>query len=604
MSDIIKLLPDAIANQIAAGEVVQRPASAVKELLENAVDAGASKIELVIRDGGKSLIQVIDDGAGMSTMDARMCFERHATSKIKASADLFNIRTKGFRGEAMASIAAVAQVEMKTRRAEDDLGTEIEIAGSEIRYHRSTACPKGTLVSIRNLFFNVPARRNFLKSTASEARNVINEFLRVALAHPGVSFRMEHQDALIYDLPKGDLLDRILQVFGADSESDLIRVEEHTPYVSITGFVSKPQSARKMKGDQYFFVNDRYIRDPALNHAVVAAYENTLKQEEYPLYVLYLNLDPKHIDINIHPTKTEVKFDDSQGVYTLLKSSVRKALGMFHLKPEVQSLGFTGPGLSAGDTSSDTTLRDFSRQKTSRISSDDWQALFGPARNTPAPTVPEKPLVQDTLFQSRESVPRVSASEIQPTSGVPENTAWVLHQRFIFMPVSQGLMCIDPQAARERVLYEQYLKNNSRIGAAPQLLLYPQTLVFSPSEAQLLQEREEMIQAAGFDLRGFGKNTWLLSALPPEIRPQDAKEILDTFLLEPEGGTTPHAQLQDKLARSIAKASRLPKDFMLNSSAARQLIQQWQGCEQPQFTPDGQAVSWILTTEEILKRFR
>lgn len=600
MSDVIKLLPDALANQIAAGEVVQRPASAVKELLENSVDSGAAYIELEIRDGGKTLIRVTDNGSGMSYQDARMCFERHATSKIKSVDDLFRIRTKGFRGEAMASIAAIAQVSLKTRRASEELGTEVEISGSEVRQHRPGACPTGTTVIIRNLFYNVPARRNFLKSNATEARNVINEFLRVALAHPTIHFRLEHQDALIYDLPSSDLLGRTLQVFGTETEDDLLKVEEHSPFVNITGFVSKPEAARKMRGDQFFFVNDRYVRDPYLNHAVMEAYAGTVSKDEYPLYVLYLTLDPKHIDINIHPTKTEIKFDDQNAVYQMLRSAIRKALGMHHLNPGVGGLGFSGPGLDAGLGPKDATISDFSRQQSSKLKPGDWQALFGEQVNrTEKFTNPGARLAPD-LFKPEESVQPAEAN--LPLS--LQADIWILKPVHILMPMADGLLFIDAALARQRVLYEQFLKNTGGLSGSTQQLLYPQSFVFSAGEAELLREREPLLKKAGFDLQEFGKNTFLLSGMPAELRGQDAKEMIDSFLSEAGDRNEVESMLVEKLARSIALSSKLPKDFVLNQESAKDLLRKWQQCAEPNFTPAGKAVCWKLSREEVDKRFK
>lgn len=597
MSDIIKLLPDALANQIAAGEVVQRPASAVKELLENAVDSGASYIELEIRDGGKTLIRVTDNGSGMTYMDARMCFERHATSKIQSVEDLFRIRTKGFRGEAMASIAAIAQVSLKTRRAEEELGTEVEISGSEVKLHRPGACPTGTTVSIRNLFYNVPARRNFLKSNATEAKNVINEFLRVALAHPEIHFRLEHQDALIYNLPSSDLLGRTLQVFGTETEDDLLKVEEHSPFINITGFVSKPEAARKMRGDQFFFVNDRFVRDGYLNHAVTEAYAGTVKKDEFPLYVLYLTLDPKHIDINIHPTKTEIKFDDQNAVYQMLRSAVRKALGMHHLNPGMGGLEFSGPGLDAGLGMKDATISDFSRQQSSKLKPGDWQALFGDQirKSEPMQARPTQ-----SLFPSEQFANPAESSIIS----VLQQDIWILKPKYILMPLSDGVLFIDAPLARQQVLFEQFLKKGSSLSGASQQLLYPLTFLYSAAETELLREREMILKEAGFDLQEFGKNTFLLSGMPAELRGQDAKEIIDTFLAEAGDRKEAESHLQEKLARSIALNSKLPKDFVLNQESAKDLLKKWNQCERPNFTPEGKPVCWKLSLEELDKRLK
>jgi DNA mismatch repair protein MutL len=596
MSDIIQLLPDHISNQIAAGEVVQRPASAVKELMENAVDAGANRIELTIKDGGKTLIRVMDNGSGMSFLDARMCFERHATSKITKADDLFSLQTKGFRGEAMATIAAIAQVELKTKRKEDELGTEIEITGSDVRYHRTCTATNGTLVNVRNLFFNVPARRNFLKSTSVEAKHVINEFLRLALAHSEISFRLEHQDALIYDFPAADVLNRILQVFGSDTEADLILLEEHTPYVTIQGYIGMPESARKLRGDQYFFVNNRYVKDPSLHHALMSAYQDTLQKDELPLYVLYLTLDPKHIDINIHPTKTEIKFDDQQAVYAILKSSVRKALGMFHMHPEEQNLNFAGPGLSSGNHSSETTLKDFQQRRTSsRVEPEAWQSLFQSA--TQKSYTPQPPPVSVPLFQQKPA-------QEQAEQDVLSSEVWVIQNAYLMTSIPAGLMMIDPIAAHQAVLYHRFMEHSQTLGMNSQQLLYPQNLEFTATESEMLKDREELIRSAGFDLRPFGKQTWLLSGLPAEVKHTDARSILESFLSEPEGGNTPKHMLREKLAKSISKGARLPSDTLTGSQHAKHLVQAWKRAGQPAYCPSGKPVFWILPLDEIRKRFR
>ncbi|WP_339654616.1 DNA mismatch repair endonuclease MutL, partial [uncultured Salegentibacter sp.] len=333
MTDIIQLLPDHVANQIAAGEVVQRPASVVKELVENAIDAGSGNIQVVIKDAGKTLIQVVDDGKGMSLTDARMCFERHATSKIKAAEDLFSLQTKGFRGEALASIAAIAHVELKTKPEDDEVGTQIKVEGSKVANQDVCVCPKGTSVSVKNLFYNIPARRNFLKSDAVETRHIINEFQRVALAHPQIAFSLFHNGSELFQLPETNHRQRITNIFGGKTNEKLVPVTEETEIVEISGFVGKPEFAKKSRGEQFFFVNNRFIKSPYLNHAVVAAFEGLLKDKSYPSYFLFLKVDPKSIDINIHPTKTEIKFDDEHALYAILRSAIKHSLGQFNVAP-------------------------------------------------------------------------------------------------------------------------------------------------------------------------------------------------------------------------------------------------------------------------------
>ena len=448
MSDIIKLLPDAVANQIAAGEVVQRPASAVKELLENAIDAGADRIQLLVKDAGKALIQVLDNGCGMSPTDARMCFERHATSKIKDAADLFAIRTKGFRGEAMASIAAIAQVELKTRRVEDELGTLVEMEGSTLQKQESIACAAGTSISIKNLFYNTPARRNFLKSNSVELRHIIDEFQRVALAHPDLFFSLHHDGNELFHLPASSLKQRIVHVFGAGYNQKLVPVTEETSIINIEGFVGKPEFAKKTRGEQFFFVNRRFIKDAYLNHAVALAFEEVLSRDSFPLYVLFIEIDPAQIDINVHPTKTEIKFQDERAMYAIIRSAVKRSLGRYNIAPTLdfnQETGFSqmitqqspedivapsirvNPNFNPFAASVDSTPSRHHMGQTREKIEQDWSGIhellksspntpnelnFGAALADPLPQIGEKQLVQ-------------------------------LHQRFILSTIKSGFMLID-----------------------------------------------------------------------------------------------------------------------------------------------------------------
>jgi DNA mismatch repair protein MutL len=589
MSDIIQLLPDSLANQIAAGEVVQRPAAAAKELLENSIDAGATRIELSLQEGGKTSLQVMDNGKGMSYMDARMCFERHATSKIKKPEDLFSIRTMGFRGEAMASIAAVAQVQLKTRQVEDEIGTEIIIEGSDLKKQSPCMVPKGTIITVKYLFFNVPARRNFLKSSAQEARYVIQEFQRIALAHPAVSFVLNHQDNILYNLTGGTLLDRILQVFGPDTQESLIPVEEITPYVSIKGYVGKPASARKIRGDQFFFVNDRYIKDPALHHAVLSAYEDTLSPNTFPLYVVYIEIAPEHLDVNIHPSKTEIKFDDPQAVYQLLRSAIRKAIGGFHLTGDSVGSPLKGEGPSLPDTQ--WTVGDMARRQQSRLPDHNWQALMGKSLHTQSTS-------GNSSFGSQPLFPHFAPTP-ESYLETPTLEALQVFNRYLVISTSTGLQIADLIRIRQRIFYESLLQQ-SVSPKHTQTLLYPQNFNTSPAEALLLDQYSSLLNTLGFDLRQFGPNTWLISGIPEELDPQQATEILKGLLAEAEVNS-PGDVLKIKWAQQIALQHKYSQPGKLKAEEIRNLVHTWKACQQPALTPDGKPICRILNEESLIR---
>jgi len=470
MSDIIQLLPDNVANQIAAGEVVQRPASAVKELLENAIDAGANKIQLILKDAGKALIQVIDNGCGMTANDAKMCFERHATSKVRKAEDLFAIRTMGFRGEAMASIAAIAQVEMKTRRHEDELGVLISIEGSVILREEPVATTEGTSISIKNLFFNTPARRNFLKSNPAEMRHIIDEFQRVALAHPAIAFSLHHDKSEIYRLPASSLKQRIVHLLGNNYNERLIPVEEETSIINLKGFIGKPEFAKKTRGEQFFFVNNRFIKDAYLNHAVNRAYEELLPEENFPLYVLFIEIDPANIDVNVHPTKTEIKYLDEKSIYAILHSAVKRSLGRFNISPTIdfdQETGFSSmitpmapeeivpPSITFNPdfnpfAAEKPVLRENAYTNFSKNYYNGLAGMSGGSKNW------------GSLYEiAKHSVAEQSAMDLsgdtEDDHAPVQKQLMQLHNRYIISQIKSGLMVIDQQAAHERVLYERFL---------------------------------------------------------------------------------------------------------------------------------------------------
>jgi DNA mismatch repair protein MutL len=626
MQDIIRLLPDAIANQIAAGEVVQRPASVVKELLENAIDAQAKNIQVIIRDAGRTLIQVIDDGGGMSETDARMSFERHATSKIRTADDLFRIRTMGFRGEALASIAAVAQVEMRTRRAADEIGILLRIEGSELKSQESVACLPGTNILVKNLFFNVPARRNFLKTNSVEMRHILDEFQRVALAHPETSLSLYHNDTEVYNLYAGKLSRRIVDMFGKNYRENIISCQEETPYITVKGYIGKPDFARKTRGEQFFFVNERFVKHSYLHHAVLSAYESTIAEGNHPFYILNLDIDPSHIDINIHPTKTEIKFDDERSVYALLMAAVRKAISVNHLSHSIDfdsnvnflsplpnrtstSLG-TNPSPKSLSPTWDTSLSPpplpTSRREESNLAN--WEKLFEGFQKTDDPTP-----VQTTLDLGEPDDDELTQT-LPPTLGSRANQVSVsedediqnrrlavqIQNRYVVSAVKSGMMLIDQRAAYERVLYDRYLKQLESQNAVSQQLLFPITVRLSLTDIPLVLEMRDEIAALGFDFDALGPDTLIVRSLPSDLPAEDAQKIFEELT---EQLRQSYAELQ--LNRSETTARTLAKRFAprhlvrLSSDEMERLIQQLFVSSNPNYTPNGEPIFTILALEKI-----
>ena len=602
MADIINLLPDSIANQIAAGEVVQRPASVVKELLENSIDAGASNIQLIVKDAGKTLIQVIDDGKGMSETDARMCFERHATSKISKSEDLFSIMTYGFRGEAMASIAAVAQVELKTRREEDELGIKICIEGSEVKEQEPVVTKAGTSICVKNLFFNVPARRNFLKSNPVELRHILDEFNRVALAYPHISFTMLQNDLETCNTAGGKLSQRIVGLFGKNYQQQLIACDEELDGVHIKGYVGKPESSKKTRGEQYFFANNRYIRHPYLHHAVVDAYEGMLPQDTYPFYVLFIDIDPKRIDINVHPTKTEIKFDDERSIYAVMKASVKKALGTHNITPTLEfgaNINFNYSE-ERQDQVRKESFQGFEKlEKTNtQGNKDNWEKLFEGFENK-APEMPSPREDNTMLFEStinNES----EAPESLPVSKPP----YQLHHKYIISQVKSGMMLVNQQAALERILFEKYLKIlENKVGASQQFL-FPQTIELSPGDYSLLKEMEEEVKALGFAWNDFGGYTIVVNGIPADIPSGTEKDIfeglIDQFKINKGELNMPR---KENLAQSLAKRSATKQGNKLSEEEMQNMIDKLFACEKPNFAPNGSKTFIILDMETLANYF-
>ncbi len=598
MPDIIQLLPDSIANQIAAGEVVQRPSSAVKELMENSIDAGATEIKLIVKEAGKILIQVIDNGQGMSETDARMSLERHATSKIRTAEDLFKLRTMGFRGEALASIAAVSQFEMKTRQTHQDLGTLLLVEGSEVKKQEAVACEKGTTISIKNLFYNIPARRNFLKSNAVEMRHVVDEFHRLALANPEIAFLLVQGDELIYELLPGKLSQRIVALFGKGYQQQLAPATEETSIVKITGYVGRPESARKTRGEQFIFVNQRFIRNNYLGHAVTSAYDGLLPDNSYPFYILFIEIDPKHIDVNVHPTKTEIKFDDERAVYGVVWSAVKQALGVHHLAP---ALDFQADVNLSNKLNNQSFTKEqyFDEQFTSslnRSNLQNWEKVFETESNS-------------RLFDKVESRPtmeiRFESSMNKAASTASDNETGIFQYqlKYIVRAVRTGLMIIDQQAAHERVLFEKFSRQLKGTPGNSQQSLFPQTVTFSASDFALVMEMEKEILALGFRFEVFGKSALLISATPADVIGNE-RELLEGLLEQFKSNQSElQLPLNENLSRAFAKRVSIKAGHKMEMNEMKGLVEQLLSCSNPNFTPEGRPTFFTFDSSKMESYF-
>ena len=624
-SDIIQLLPDSIANQIAAGEVVQRPASVVKELLENSVDAKASNIQVIIREAGKTLIQIIDDGIGMSETDARMSFERHATSKIRKSDDLFRIRTMGFRGEALASIAAVAQVELRTRRESDEIGTLIRIEGSEIKVQEPVAALTGTNFQVKNLFFNVPARRNFLKTNSVEMRHLLDEFQRIALAHPEVGLSLYHNDVEIYNLPPAKLVKRIVDMFGKNYREQLAYCQEDTSYISIKGYIGKPEFARKTRGEQFFFVNERYIKHSYLHHAVVSAFESTLPEGSHPFYVLHIDIDPSHIDINIHPTKTEIKFDDERSVYAIVMAAVRKAVGIYNMAPSIdfeENTNFLYPPQHSFGKSPEQSSRAVTTNWSSRSNEEGAERQAGNLTNWNKLFEGMKPADESFQLQASlnlnhspadtdEATPQSltiasKANRLAPAPALSLNDSLLvqLHNRYILSQTGEGILLVDQRAAHERILYERYKLMLSKKTGACQQLLFPQTLTMNPAEIQLVMETKNEIHSLGFEFDQIGPNQLLIRGIPAGI-PDEREQDLFEELVEQIKQSYSDLKLNqtDNLARSLARRFSSRYLTKLSLLEMHTLLNQLFSSSDPNRTPGGDPIVTRLTPDRLATLF-
>ena len=594
MNDIIQLLPDAIANQIAAGEVVQRPASALKELLENAVDAGATSIQVIVKESGKQLIQVIDNGKGMSPTDARMSFERHATSKIRTSKDLFSIRTFGFRGEALASIAAVAQVELKTKTADSELGTLIQIEGSEIKKQEPVASPTGTSVAMRNLFFNVPARRNFLKSNPVEMRHIVDEFQRVALSYPEIAFSLYQQDLEVFSLSPGKLSHRIVGIFGKNYQGQLVPCEELTPHLNVRGYIGKPENAKKTRGEQFFFVNNRYIKSSYLNFAVASAFEGLLQNDQHPFYVLFLEIDPSHIDINVHPTKTEIKFDDERTVYGVIRSAVKQSLGAHHVVPSLDfsldvnfNQNWDKDPSKREDADREYSYKTFNTPEFKKASVSGWEQLFEGKNPMPQFDRSEPQDTEILTFASR-ALPEPNSDFFPKSLDETTGTTFQVESSFVIAQMSTGLLILDQQASHERILYERYHRQLVDTQGLSQQCLFPPTLNLSPGDYALVIDIMPELHSLGFVVSEFGKNTILIQGVPADIQVKNEKELFEG-LLEQFKNFKNELSLDNRenLARSLARKSALKKGQKLSSQAMEILVGQLFACQNPNYGLSG-----------------
>ncbi|HTJ49574.1 MAG TPA: DNA mismatch repair endonuclease MutL [Cyclobacteriaceae bacterium] len=603
MPDIIQLLPDSIANQIAAGEVVQRPASAVKELMENAIDAGAQHIKLIIKEAGKTLIQVIDDGMGMSETDARMSLERHATSKIRTADDLFKIRTMGFRGEALASIAAVAQVEIKTRQAHQELGTLLVVEGSDVKKQEPVACEKGTSISVKNLFFNIPARRNFLKSNPVELRHIIDDFQRLSLANPELSFTFIQGDEVVYDLPATKLSQRIVALFGKNYQEQLASCHEETELVQIKGYVGKPDFIRKTRGEQFLFVNKRFIRSNYLHHAIMGGFEGLMPESSYPFYVLFIDIDPRHIDVNVHPTKTEIKFDDERAVYAVVRSAVRQAIGSHNLAPALNfdaDINIISKLSQASTASHDAYLDERFSTALHRSNQQNWEKLFeGDSGSRLLQKTDNTPSVQTLRFESAINQP-----DIPSEPSVDEKIIFQLHTRYIVKQVKSGMMIVDQQAAHERILFEKFIAQLKNKTAESQQVLFPQTVIFNPADFALVLEMEAEITALGFRFEIFGKNTLLINGMPAHMPAGREKELFEGLIEQFKiNQSTLALPLAENLAQALARRASIKTGQKLMREEMLSLLDSLFVCNTPNFSIDGKPTFFIFEIGKIESYF-
>lgn len=602
MSDIIKLLPASLANQIAAGEVIQRPASLVKELLENSIDAGAQSIQLIVKDAGRTLVQVVDNGIGMSLTDARMCFERHATSKIQNINDLFALYTMGFRGEAMASIAAVAQVELKTNNGENPLGTHLRIDASKVISQEACQHPIGTTIQVKNLFYNVPARRSFLKSNAVEMRHILDEFTRVALAHPHIFLTLHHNGLEIFHLKSGNLRQRIVSLFGKIYNEKLVPVEETTDFLSIRGFIGKPELSKKTRGEQFFFVNNRFIRNNFLHHAIQRSFDGIISEKSFPFYILFIDIDPSKIDINVHPTKQEIKFEDERAVYLVLQAAAKHGLAQYSVTPTI-------------DFEHESRLQDIKAFSNSHSDRKDGNFNAG---FQPSPKEENKELHWEKLFEldqhteQRIMTIQSEASFDQYQEPIQDNLIakkeerilMQLHQKYILTQIKSGIILVDQSRAHQRVLFERYLDALHKTPAASQQTLFPKTIELHPSDAELLREIQEDLKSLGFDIQNFGQNSFVIHSVPLDLIHEEEQQMIDGLLEQyKQQSKVEKIERRDLMARSLALQMAIKSGKSLDTKEMTVLIDELFACEQPNYTPIGEKTFITFTLEELAQAF-
>ncbi|MBT8234684.1 MAG: DNA mismatch repair endonuclease MutL [Bacteroidia bacterium] len=608
MAGVIKLLPDHVANQIAAGEVVQRPASVVKELLENAIDAGADQIKLIVKDGGKTLIQVVDNGCGMSTTDARMSFERHATSKLTTAEELYALKTKGFRGEALASIAAIAHVELQTRTNEEEIGTEIRITGSEVTEQQPIATPEGTAILVKNLFYNIPARRNFLKSPQVESRHITDEFHRVALAHPDIAFQYYSNGSELFNLPKTNLRKRIVHVFGSKTNEKLVPVTEDTQLVKVSGFLCKPEFAKKSRGEQFFFVNNRFIKSPYLHHAVMNAFEGLIKPNTFPGYFLYLEMEPSAIDVNIHPTKTEIKFHDDHSLYAILRSALKHSLGQFNVAPVLDfekdpnletPYAFKQKRAEAPTVEIDRAFNPFSGSVRpasgfKKATKEAWEALYLQTENQGATTSISSQMEEDPVQTGMFTKTAESESGAR---------TFQYKHKYVVSSIKSGMLIIHQNRAHQRILYDKFFKELSQQNTVSQQLLFPLSLSFSKTDMNLIREiRSELIDH-GFLFEEIGEEQLTLNGLPIQITEGEVGIVIDELIATRREGATPSFSTTELLAQSMCKAMAIKTGAQLDIASQQGLVNDLFACSESGRSPFNKTVYVVISENDIDNKF-
>lgn len=600
MPDIINLLPDSVANQIAAGEVIQRPASVIKEMVENSLDAGATNIQVIVKDSGRTLIQIIDNGKGMSETDARMAFERHATSKINSVDDIYSLTTMGFRGEALASIAAIAQVELKTKQDGQDLGTKINISGSDVESQESCSCSVGSNFSIRNIFFNVPVRRKFLKANSTELKHIVTEFQKIALCNPEVSMSLYNNDTEIYMLPQSNIKQRIVNVIGKQTNQNLLPINTETTIVNISGFVGKPELAKKTSGEQFFFVNGRFMRSPAFHKAVMDAYDKILPTGMLPSYFIYLEVEPSTIDVNIHPTKTEIKFENAKAVWQMIHASVKEALGKHNIVP---SLDFdreefleipyfhkeNADKIQKPTVSVNQNYNPFkTQQKQDNSKYDNWESLYSGF---------EKENTKDVQIE-QENIQQTLEHEEQQHSNL-----YQYKNKYIFSAVKSGLMIIDQKRAYERIVFEQFMKGYSKHAGFSQKNLFPEQLVFSELESIILNGLNEELEEIGFDISCIGNNTFVVNGTPALLENCNPQEVLQTIISNHQKNKADiKSEVFRTLAETLAKYASMHYNKKMSSVEIEQFINNLFSCENANYAPDGKTIITILNDDEFEKK--